>query len=86
LVTLRDSLDQYEPDAAFAYYYRGIVLSRRGSGERALVSFKEALVAELQQDVPDGLNLRLFRNKIRETEDGLIPPQSPPRSPSPPAR
>ncbi len=81
---MRDGLEQYEPNAAFAYYYRGLVLSRMGQGDRALRSFKEALVSELYRAVPDGLNLRLFRNKIREVEETLIPPQSQPQSPSPP--
>ncbi len=81
-----DKLAEYRPEAAFAYYYKGLILSRRGHGERALVSFKEALVAELQQDTPDGLNLRLFRDKIREAEEtlpiesaGLLPRSGPRR-------
>ncbi len=77
-------LEKYDPEAAFAYYYRGLVLSRMGRGERALRSFREALVAELRRDDPDGMNLRLFRDKIREAEQILPIPQSPPRSPEPP--
>jgi len=84
LITLSNVLDQYEPNAAFAYYYRGLVLSRMGRGEPALRSFREALVAELHRDEPDGMNLRLFRDKIRETEEWLTLPRSPRRSPAPP--
>jgi len=65
---LKESAGKYDPKAAFAHYYRGLVLTKMGRGERALMSFKEALVAELHRDVPDGMNLRLFRDKIREIE------------------
>ena len=84
LVLLSNRLEQYEPQAAFAYYYRGLILSRGGRVERALMSFKEALVSELQREDPDGHNLRLFRDKIRETEADLIAPRAPLQSPSPP--
>lgn len=77
-------LDRYEANPAFAFYYRGLLLSRMGRGEPALRSFREALVAELERDEPDGMNLRLFRDKIRETEALLTLPRSPRRSPAPP--
>jgi tetratricopeptide (TPR) repeat protein len=83
---LREGLEQYDPSAAFAYYYRGLVLSRMGQLDRALRSFKEALVSELHRADPDGLNLRLFRDKIREAEATFTSPQSPPQSLSPPPR
>ena len=81
---MRDEIEQHEPSAAFDFYFRGLVLSRMGQRDRALRSFKEALVSELRRAVPDGLNLRLFRDKIREVEKTLTPPQSRPQSPSPP--
>lgn len=77
-------LDRYESSPAFACYYRGLLQARRGQVEPALRSFREALVAELYRDEPDGMNLRLFRDKIRETEVLLTPPRSPRRSPAPP--
>ncbi len=73
----------FEPSAAYAHYDKGLVLSRKGCKERALTSFKEALVAELEQTVPDGLNLRLFRDKIREIESDLFSQLSLQRSPAP---
>jgi len=70
----------FEPNAALALYYKGLVLARSGRGEQALTYFKEALVAELEREVPDGMNLRLFRDKIREIEAALFPPQPPSRT------
>jgi hypothetical protein len=77
-------LDRYESNPAFAYYYRGLLQARKGQVEPALRSFREALVAELQRYEPDGMNLRLFRDQIRETEALLTLPRSPRRSPAPP--
>lgn len=67
-ITVLDRLVEYEPDAALAYYYKGVFLSRQNQNEQALNSFQDALAAELRRDVPDGINLRLFREKIQKTE------------------
>lgn len=79
--TMTDRSTTFEPNEAMSLYYKGLVLSRMGHGERALTSFREALVAELERDHPDGLNLRLFRDKIREVETDLFPPEPPPPMP-----
>ena len=74
---MTDTSTTFELNEAMSLYYKGLVLSRMGHGERALISFREALVAELERDHPDGLNLRLFRDKIREVEAALFPPEPP---------
>lgn len=63
-----DRLVRYEPDAALAYYFKGRFQSHLGRNEQALSSFHNALAAELRRDVPNGLNLRLFRESIRKAE------------------
>jgi tetratricopeptide (TPR) repeat protein len=73
-IAVLDRLLQYEPDAALAYYYKGVFQSRQDQNEEALTSFQDSLSAELRRDVPDRLNLRQFREKVRKTEDAITSP------------
>ena len=70
-IAVFDKLVQYEPDASLAYFYKGVIQSRQDQYEMALDSYQHALAAELRRNVPDGLNLRLFREKIRKTEETI---------------
>ncbi len=63
-IEILDRLLEYEPDLSMAWFHRGRFNAQLGDEVQARIDYERALAAELKKDVPSGVYLRLFRERL----------------------
>lgn len=63
-IAILDRLLEYESDTSMAWFHRGRFNAQLGDEVQARIDYEKALAAELKKDVPSGVYLRLFRERL----------------------
>lgn len=61
-----DRLLEREPDTSLAWFHRGRFNVQLGDEAQAEADFEKALTAELRKDVPSGVYLRLYNERLND--------------------